>query len=130
MTLLYIVLATTAGGVLSVAIAAGLTVHVLGRLDNLFISGGENIQPEEIEKALLALPGISQAIVVPIDNAEFGQRPVAFVEAESWNEAGWEQALRQLLPGFKIPARFCPWPADQSGLKPSRAALQELAARG
>ena len=38
MTLLYIVLATTAGGVLSVAIAAGLTVHVLGRLVRHLVS--------------------------------------------------------------------------------------------
>ncbi|MCA9398401.1 MAG: o-succinylbenzoate--CoA ligase, partial [Candidatus Omnitrophica bacterium] len=44
--------------------AKGLTVS--GRKDNLFISGGENIQPEEIEAALLNIPNIRAAVVVPV----------------------------------------------------------------
>ncbi|HEX7071189.1 MAG TPA: AMP-binding protein, partial [Rhodothermales bacterium] len=44
---------------------AGL-LHVVGRIDNLFISGGENVQPEEIERALLGQPNVQEAIVVPV----------------------------------------------------------------
>ena len=53
---------------------------VTGRRDNMFISGGENIHPEEIEKALLSIKGIAEAIVVPKEDKEFGQRPIAFIK--------------------------------------------------
>ena len=43
----------------------GKYLRVIGRKDNMFISGGENIQPEEIEKHILKLKGIADAIVVP-----------------------------------------------------------------
>ena len=36
-------------------------LRVLGRSDNLFISGGENIQPEEIEEALCSLEGVERS---------------------------------------------------------------------
>lgn len=98
-------------------------LRVLGRLDHLFISGGENIQPEEIEKALLSLADIQQAVVVPIPSAEYGARPLAFVEATSWQPANWRDRLRKLLPAYKLPDRFLPWPEGQIGLKPSRADL-------
>ena len=53
---------------------------VTGRRDNMFISGGENIHPEEIEKELLSIQGIQEAIVVPQEDKLFGQRPVAFIK--------------------------------------------------
>ncbi|MEA3297634.1 MAG: o-succinylbenzoate--CoA ligase, partial [candidate division Zixibacteria bacterium] len=52
---------------------------VQGRRDNMFISGGENIHPEEIEQALCLLSDISEAVVVPCDDDQFGFRPVAFI---------------------------------------------------
>ncbi|MEZ0368160.1 MAG: o-succinylbenzoate--CoA ligase [Candidatus Sericytochromatia bacterium] len=108
--------------------AAG-RLHVIGRLDNMFISGGENIQPEEVEAALLSLAGITQAIVVPVTDQEYGQRPVAFVEASDWQPEDWRAQLRALLPSYKRPDAFYPWPADQIGLKPSRATFQAQAAQ-
>ncbi|MBF0512430.1 MAG: AMP-binding protein, partial [Candidatus Omnitrophica bacterium] len=45
---------------------------VTGRRDSLFISGGENIHPEEIEKALLSIKGIIGAGVVPKEDKAFG----------------------------------------------------------
>lgn len=38
---------------------------LLGRLDNMFISGGENIQPEEIEALLLQHSKVKQIVVLP-----------------------------------------------------------------
>ncbi len=55
-------------------------VTVLGRKDNMFISGGENIHPEEIEKALMMIEGIREALVVPVPDNEYGQRPLAFIQ--------------------------------------------------
>ncbi len=104
---------------------------VTGRLDNQFISGGENIQPEAIEARLCDHPAIAQAVVVPVASAEWGQRPVAFVE---WHEApvpvaSLEPWLRRDLPGFMVPDAWLPWPADLGGLKVSRRELAERAAR-
>jgi len=85
---------------------------VLGRKDNMFISGGENICPEEIEMHLQRFPGVVNAIVVPVDHEEFGARPVAFVQIESASFAETEirTHLAGKLPRFKIPDRFFPWP--------------------
>ncbi|MDQ7051544.1 MAG: o-succinylbenzoate--CoA ligase [candidate division KSB1 bacterium] len=111
--------------------AQGL-LEVTGRKDNLFISGGENIQPEEIEQALLPFPGVLQAIVVPVPDAEFGQRPVAFVEMED-DEGLDEASMRVFLAGrlarFKIPIAFFPLPRElaQTGIKPGRRQLAALA---
>lgn len=103
-------------------------LHVTGRRDFLFISGGENIQPEEIERALAAC-GVVQSLVVPVPDDEFGQRPVAFVSPEALaNVAALRKALEAVLPRFKIPVAFLPLPV-QEGLKPDRRKLAEEAAR-
>ncbi|MEL6611564.1 MAG: AMP-binding protein [Bacteroidota bacterium] len=101
-------------------------LRVIGRTDRMFISGGENIQPEAIEAALLRLLGVRRAAVVPIADAEFGHRPVAFVEADI--DLG---ALRTTLdvPGFMRPVAVLPWPADlEDGMKPDLVTLQRRAA--
>lgn len=106
-------------------------LHVTGRRDNVFMAGGENIQPEEIERTLCALPGIAQAIVVPVPHPEFGTTPVAFVECRGvLDETRTREALLKVLPAFKVPRHFLPWPAElaDSGMKISRAALAEKAA--
>lgn len=80
---------------------------ILGRKDRLFISGGENIQPEEIERALFTLPGISKAYVVPVTDAEFGKRPVAFTDSH-YSLSDIHSHLRDILPGFKLPIAHLP----------------------
>ncbi len=49
------------------------------RLDDMIISGGVNIYPQELEAALLEMPEISEVAVVGAPDSEFGERPVAFV---------------------------------------------------
>jgi long-chain acyl-CoA synthetase len=51
----------------------------VGRADDMFVSGGENVYPSEVEKMLEHHPDIHQAVVVPIDDDIKGQKPVAFV---------------------------------------------------
>jgi acyl-CoA synthetase (AMP-forming)/AMP-acid ligase II len=51
----------------------------VGRADDMFVSGGENIYPGEVEKMLERHPDIHQAVVVPVDDEIKGQKPVAFV---------------------------------------------------
>ncbi len=90
-------------------------LHVLGRLDNRLISGGENIYPEEIERALLEHPDVEQVLVAAKDDAEFGQRPVAFVKMRADCELAPERLqdfLRDRLLRFKVPKDWRQWPHD------------------
>jgi o-succinylbenzoate---CoA ligase len=97
---------------------------VTGRRDSMFISGGENIHPEEIEKALLSIKGIQEATIVPKEDKEFGQRPIAFIKfaGEPLEEEYIIRCLQAVLPRFKIPIAFFPWPQNlmSQGLKISR----------
>ncbi len=102
-------------------------LRVRGRKDNLFVSGGENIQPEEIEEALCRLEGVEDAVVVPIPDAEFGFRPVAFVRGGRLTDLS--RSLEPVLPRFKIPVAFHRWPEGVEGMKVDRAFFSDRARR-
>lgn len=113
-----------------VGVLDGSILHVTGRVDNMFISGGENIHPEEIENSLLSFPGIRQAIVIPLTHSEFGFRPIAVVDIDDLDQEKITQHLRTELQAFKVPDAILPWPdADQQGLKPSRKFLAKYVAK-
>jgi len=98
-------------------------LSVLGRLDNMFICAGENIQPEEIENVLLRLPQVKEAVVVPKEDAQYGTRPVAFIRTEgTFNEQFLNTHCIQHLPKIKVPVCFYPWPEElvTQGIKISR----------
>jgi len=52
---------------------------ILGRKDDMIVTGGENVYPKEIEDLLLRHPAVAAASVVPVPHAIKGQVPVAFV---------------------------------------------------
>ncbi len=106
-------------------------LRVRGRVDNMFVSGGENVQPEEIEEALCRLEGVEEAVVVPVEDEEFGAKPVAFVRmAGGIPEPGaLSRALGASLARFKIPVSFNAWPGDQGGMKVDRVTFVERARR-
>ncbi len=86
------------------------TVTVAGRKDNMFIAGGENIHPEEIEKALMTIDGILEALVVPVDDDEYGQRPVAFIKTLEENkpeETTLTTAMHSIAGKLKSPTCYC-----------------------
>ncbi|MTI12807.1 o-succinylbenzoate--CoA ligase [Sansalvadorimonas verongulae] len=108
----------------------GDKIQINGRIDSQFISGGENIQPEAIERILLEISGIEQAVVVPVPHLEYGQRPVAFIKgADCQQKALWQSHIRNRLPGFMVPDQFLPWPNAGKGsqLKVNRRELEQLA---
>ncbi|STQ70393.1 2-succinylbenzoate--CoA ligase [Hafnia alvei] len=98
-------------------------LRIIGRLDNLFFSGGEGIQPEDVERVLLTHPDIQQAFVLPVDDCEFGQRPVAVIEAQEGLDlsslAQWTQGK---LARFQQPIRYylLPEALKLGGIKISR----------
>ncbi|MCP4456031.1 MAG: o-succinylbenzoate--CoA ligase [Planctomycetes bacterium] len=101
-------------------------LFVLGRRDTQFISGGENICPEEIEQAILTLLEVEQCVVVPVSDATYGQRPAAFVKGAP-SRAAMTDALG-CLEKFKHPDHFLDWPNHLVGpLKPNRPLMQDLA---
>jgi long-chain acyl-CoA synthetase len=53
--------------------------YFVGRTDDMFVSGGENIYPADVERMLEKHPGVAQAVVVPVDDEIKGTKPVAFV---------------------------------------------------
>lgn len=108
--------------------------HCLGRIDNMFISGGENIQPEEIEQLILQWPEVKQAFVLPQNDSEFGQRPVALLEfVDDYSESAVTR-LRDFLQGrlerFKQPIAYYPLPQFNDGaIKFSRSRLADWMAQ-
>ncbi len=105
-------------------------LQVEGRMDRMFVSGGENIQPEEIEAALEHDPSVERAVVVPVPDPEYGHRPVAFVQGDSERSTeAMRKALAAHLPGFKMPEAIHPLPAEalNAGMKVDRERLRERA---
>ncbi|MCK5894565.1 MAG: o-succinylbenzoate--CoA ligase [Endozoicomonadaceae bacterium] len=105
---------------------------VTGRRDNRFISGGENIQPEEIETALLSLNGVRQAVVVSVPDEVYGRRPVAFVDCDRPdNLNGLRSELALNLACFKLPEWIYSWPENwiDGRLKVNRHMFLALAER-
>jgi O-succinylbenzoic acid--CoA ligase len=60
-------------------IGPGGRLTVLGRADDLVISGGVNVHPDEVEAVLAAHPGVAEAAVAGRPDPEWGQRVAAFV---------------------------------------------------
>ncbi|MFC7342295.1 AMP-binding protein [Saccharopolyspora griseoalba] len=54
-------------------------LHVVGREDDMIISGGENVYPKEAEDVIAGLPEVGEAAVLGVDDQEMGQRLAAFV---------------------------------------------------
>src|SRR5712671_3442982 len=53
--------------------------YFVGRVDDMFVCGGENIYPGEVEKMLERHPGIHQAAVIPVADDLKGHKPIAFI---------------------------------------------------
>jgi 2-furoate---CoA ligase len=82
---------------------------VVGRVDDMIISGGENIYPEEVEGALARCPGVASAAVVGMPDERLGSRVVAFVEPVSTAvsaEAIDVACLETGLARFKRPREY------------------------
>ena len=100
----------------------------------MFVSGGENIYPSDLERMLERHPDIAQAAVVPVDDELKGQKPVAFAVRKPGRQPTEDEIKQFALanaPAYAHP-RFV-WFVDELPLastnKVDRAALQHLAQR-
>ena len=81
-------------------------IRILGRVDNMFISGGENISPEEVENALLRHPAVEAAAVVGVPDERWGQVGFAAIVCrpnQTITETALKQFCRQQIAAFKVP---------------------------
>jgi acyl-CoA synthetase (AMP-forming)/AMP-acid ligase II len=81
-------------------------LFVVGRDDEMIVSGGENVYPIEVEKALVAHPGVAEAAVLGVDDEQYGQRLRAFVVLEPGSSASpdtLKQHVRDNLANYKVP---------------------------
>ena len=88
-------------------------LYITGRASDMYISGGSNVYPREIEEALLLHPGVAEACVVGVPDAKWGETGVAVIVPRADAEVTPEALLRHLdgrLARYKFPARFVFWP--------------------
>ncbi len=105
----------------------------VGRTDDMFVSGGENIFPGEVEKMLETHPDIVQACVVPVDDDIKGTKPVAFVVkrvGSDLDEARLKAFSLENAPAYQHPRSI--WFVDTLPLastnKLDRKILRQMAA--
>jgi long-chain acyl-CoA synthetase len=106
--------------------------YFVGRTDDMFVSGGENIYPADVERMLERHPDVAQAAVVPIDDEIKWQKPVAFVIRKP-GRAPSEDEIKQFAlanaPAYQHPRAV--WFVDELPLastnKVDRAALRRMA---
>jgi long-chain acyl-CoA synthetase len=106
--------------------------YFIGRTDDMFNSGGENIYPGDVERMLETHADVSQAAVVPIDDDIKGQKPVAFIIPKAGRHPTVDEIKQYALanaPAYQHP-RFV-WFLDKLPLastnKIDRTVLQKLA---
>jgi len=80
-------------------------LYVVGRDDEMIVSGGENVYPQEVEQALDEHPGVSEVAVIGVDDQRFGQRLVAYVVRSdvSLTAAQLREHVKARLAGYKVP---------------------------
>jgi acyl-CoA synthetase (AMP-forming)/AMP-acid ligase II len=88
-------------------------VYITGRSSDMYISGGSNVYPREIEEALLMHPSVAEACVVGMPDARWGESGVAVLVAVPGVAIDERELLGHLdgrLAKYKWPARFVVWP--------------------
>ena len=109
-------------------------LFVVGRDDEMIVSGGENVYPIEVEKTLTAHDDVAEASVIGVDDEQFGQRLAAFVvlsDAGSATPDMLKQHVRENLANYKVPRDITildELPRSSTG-KIVRRELQDRAAR-
>ncbi|PRC43997.1 acyl-CoA synthetase, partial [Mycobacterium sp. ITM-2017-0098] len=81
-------------------------LFVVGRDDEMIVSGGENVYPIEVEKTLVAHPDVAEATVLGVDDDQYGQRLAAFVvlaDGAARSVDDLKQHVRESLANYKVP---------------------------
>jgi fatty-acyl-CoA synthase len=112
-------------------------VYITGRASDMYISGGSNIYPREVEEKILTHPAIGEVAVLGVPDPVWGEIGIAVCVARAGanavTEADMAGYLATKLPRYKTPKRFFFWdalPKSGYGKVPKRLVRDELEARG
>jgi fatty-acyl-CoA synthase len=81
-------------------------LFVVGRDDDMIVSGGENVYPLEVEETLVAHDAVREAAVVGVDDKQYGQRLVGYVVLVPGADAtpdALKKHVKNTLAGYKVP---------------------------
>ena len=88
-------------------LTAGGQLVVTGRIDDLIVTGGENVSPNEVEAALVTLGGVREAAILGLPDDTWGERVAAAVvpveEGEDPRPEAIRNELRERLADYKLP---------------------------
>ena len=106
-------------------------LFITGRQSDMYISGGSNVYPREIEEALLTHPAVAEACVLGMPHPKWGETGVAvLVLAADVEDSALLAHLDGRLARYKWPARFVRWdelPKSGYGKVAKREVAQRLA---
>ena len=97
-------------------------LYVTGRIDRLVVSGGEKIDPYEVQDVVGAIAGIEEVLAVGLPDVEWGQKLVVYYTGHELVD--WKERLKEQLVSYKLPKemfRVEHLPLDEKGkfLRPS-----------
>jgi len=112
-------------------------IYITGRASDMYISGGSNIYPREIEEKILTHPAVGEVAVLGVPDPVWGEVGVAVCVAREGAKPATEAEMAAFLapkvPRYKMPKRFFFWnalPKSGYGKIPKRLVRDELQARG
>jgi fatty-acyl-CoA synthase len=112
-------------------------VYITGRASDMYISGGSNIYPREVEEKILTHPDIAEVAVVGVPDPFWGEVGIAVCVAResagAVTEADMAAYLAPKVSRYKMPKRFFFWdalPKSGYGKVPKRLIRDELEIRG
>lgn len=112
-------------------------VYITGRASDMYISGGSNIYPREVEEKILTHPSIGEVAVLGVPDPVWGEVGIAVCvpreNAAPVTELELAGFLATKVPRYKMPKRFFFWdalPKSGYGKIPKRLVRDELEARG
>jgi fatty-acyl-CoA synthase len=112
-------------------------VYITGRASDMYISGGSNIYPREVEEKILTHPAIGEVAVLGVPDPVWGEVGIAVCVkregADVVSELDLAGYLATKVPRYKMPKRFFFWdalPKSGYGKVPKRLVRDELEARG
>lgn len=80
--------------------------YIAGRRKDMFISGGVNVYPAEIEGVLLLHPAVADAAVIPVPDDAWGEAGIAFVVGRGVSAGDLTAYLAERIAKYKLPKRF------------------------